>query len=503
MIPITKKLLLIGPYNPKIRIGQYLAPPLGVYRIASYLENKGLAEVDVVDPSLNRKELDKKLISKSYDIIGHSILHPTIKEDIKIIFDVNEKQPDALKIAGGQGASFNYTEIIKKTPVKIVIRGFGEKIFEKILNETNLSTIHSIHLKNGISNNQEVFTTKLSDGLTIDEFREISLGLNFEKIPYDTYWDLMKRYYSKDHLFMNMNEGMLKTVRLMTSNYCQMGCSFCSSTNFLNEGIRKKQKILQLSPDEIVELMNKALRFYPEIEAFYFNDDNFLFNKNRVLEFCDKVRKLDKTINLMCMGRVDNVDHDMLAKMKKAGFKIIFYGVETFSSRLAKEIKKTKKSYYENIARKSIFSTLDVGITPQISLILFLPTLSEKDLEITINNAIELIEKGAKVTIFPYPEAYSGAEMITIHDLNYHKFEIKGYKFSFPSYVLPDDINMRKLAEESLKIKKSLDETLKNRFNGRITQNIDSLHMFKAIYQNLGNPVDKIDELIEKTIQFR
>ncbi len=105
-----KNVLLIGPCNPKIRTGQFLAPPLGVYRIASYLENRGVADVDVVDPSLDQEELYRKLDSTQYDVIGHSILHPTIEEDLKIIFNVNDKQPRALKIVGGQGASFNYKE---------------------------------------------------------------------------------------------------------------------------------------------------------------------------------------------------------------------------------------------------------------------------------------------------------------------------------------------------------------------------------------------------------
>ena len=39
-----KEILLIGSYNPdRIRTGQYLSPPLGIYRIASHLEKKALA----------------------------------------------------------------------------------------------------------------------------------------------------------------------------------------------------------------------------------------------------------------------------------------------------------------------------------------------------------------------------------------------------------------------------------------------------------------------------
>jgi len=81
-----KKVLLIGPHNPDtIRTGQYLSPPPGIHRIASYLERKGLATVDVADPTFKYQATLERLSSGRYDIIGHSVLHPTFEEDMRLI----------------------------------------------------------------------------------------------------------------------------------------------------------------------------------------------------------------------------------------------------------------------------------------------------------------------------------------------------------------------------------------------------------------------------------
>ncbi|MBU1204266.1 MAG: cobalamin-dependent protein [Nanoarchaeota archaeon] len=490
-----KNVLLIGPHNPNIRTGQYLAPPLGIHRIASYLKSKGVANVDVVDPNLRKEGLYERLKSCNYDIIGSSLLHPTLEHDLRIIFDVEDIQPNALKIIGGQGASFNYEEILKKTPAGIVVRGYGEKTLENILgHEGELRDIPGIHLKQ----NGKIYSTPLLKKMSVEEFKEISLCLSFENIPYNNYWKYMAEQYGGEHLKAMKNEGMVKTIRLMTSNYCPMGCTFCSSTNFLDEASEEKQKLLQLTSKEIISLIKKAIRAYPETTAFYFNDDNFMLDKKRNEEFYKSMQTFDGKYNLMCMGRVDNVDYDTLKKMKKAGFKIVFYGVETFSSSLAKDIKKTRRDDYEKVSRKAILDTLRVGLVSQSSLMLFLPSSTEKDLNITIENSVDLMEQGARITIFPYIEAYSGAEITKNHRLSYNEFTIKDKHFKFPYLVLPDDPNIEELARKSINLKERLNDKFRSRFGSRIAQPIDSLNLFKAIYTQLGKSTKKIEKVIKR-----
>ena len=519
-----KKILLIGPYNKKYRTGQYLAPPLGIYRIKSYIEKNNLAQVDVVDPTLNINELYIKLKTIQYDIIGHSVLHSTIKNDLKIIFQSHKLQKKALQIAGGQGATFNYNTILENTPINIIVKGFGEESLSKIITESMNSskpdnnskidlkndpkkyeTIQGIYIKD---KNNNIISNTLTE-MCFEKFRDISLSIDFEKIPYEKYWNNITKRYDEKHLKITKNQGMGKTVRLITSNYCPLGCSFCSSTNFLKTENGTKHRFISLEPTDIITLLNNAIRTHPNLEAIYFNDDNFLLNKSRTIELCDllenNIELHDKKniskrkysdINMMCMGRVDNVDDNILKKMKQAGFKIIFYGVETFSSNLAIKIKKTRNNNYEKIAHDAILSTINAGITPQISLMLFMPESKESDIEITINNSVDLMEKGAIITVFPYIEAYTGCDMIKKHKSTYSDFIINNKKFHISNILLPDSKKILDLAKKSIINKEILNETYKNIFGENIPQPIDTLNLFKAIYNILKKDTTRIDNLL-------
>jgi len=103
----------------------------------------------------------------------------------------------------------------------------------------------------------------------------------------------------------------------------------------------------------------------------------------------------------MFQGRVDEVEKESLQEMNNSGFKIGFYGVETFSNRLAREMRKIRiDKDYCKIAKKTIEDTLSAGMMAQFSLMFYYPDSKEEDLEITIENSINLMEKGARVTIF-------------------------------------------------------------------------------------------------------
>jgi radical SAM superfamily enzyme YgiQ (UPF0313 family) len=495
-----KKVLLIGSYNPeRIRTGQYLSPPLGIYRIASHLEKKTSVNVDVVDPTLDYIETINKIKSKKYNIIGHSILHPNLKEDLELIWKTHELSPSSIQIAGGQGATFNAKEILTKTPVKAVSRGFGEQIVEQIVeNNGKFNNIKGMY----VSQDKEIIPTGNVKKMDLMEFKDLSFNLGFDKIPYPRYWKFMEKQYDKEHVHAMRNEGMLKTIRLMVSNYCPLGCTHYTSTNFLNEAIEGNQRVLFLEPQEIISIMNKATKAHPDTEAFYFNDDNFLLlRKNKILEFCELTRGLNKKYNLMFQGRIDDVDKETLIEMGKAGFKIGFYGAETFSDRLARDIRKIKTGNqdYGELVKKVLQDTMDAGLVAQFSLMLFLPSSKQEDLETTIESTLDLMEEGARATIFPYVEAYSGAKIVDNHEVSYREFDIENQHFKIPYLVLPDDKNVRSLAEDSIKLKEKLNKkSIWTKYNGKVPQPVDSLNLFSAIYKLSGKSTKRIENMLKE-----
>lgn len=494
------KILLSGPFkNGKLRVGQYFSPPLGIYRIKSFIEKKTCCTVDVVDIDLKGKEYFFSTLKRNkYDIIGFSILQPTFKNDIKMIYEAKKLSPHSLIIAGGQGAVFNHRLILDKTPVSAVVKGFGEFALLGIINNPGrLKETKGLYIK---ENNRIIDTCR--EPYDYEEFREISLSFDFKKVPYEEYWKQMEKFYTKRHLQIMKNEDFLYTIRVMTSSHCPRKCVFCSSTNFLDNLNCKAQQRIALNAEDIYSLVKNALKSHPKCRAIYFNDDDFLFDKERIRKLCLLLKNIHG-ISYFCLSRIDNADENLLRLMKNAGFKLIIYGVESFSNKVLKDMHKNIciKSPEETI-KDTIKKTIEAGITPLMNLILFFPTTRTIDITKTIENTVELVEYGARLTVYPYIEAYRGSDILeqNLLNLTYDRFQIERNKFRLPRLILPFSDKIKSLASESLKLRERLvDKFLKKySWKGAVPHPLHSLALFLAAYQLLGIDTPRIEHLIGK-----
>lgn len=499
------RILLIAPYkNDQIRIGQYISPPIGLYRIKSYIEKYSDTIVDVIDIDLRGEDfLIQKIRNEKYDIIGFSILQPTLKNDLRIINSVSKIAQDSLLLAGGQGAVFNYNFLLKNTPLSIIVKGFGEFPMLEIVKKglKNLKKVKGIYLKtqNSEQKKTRIIETKLSKPYTYEQFRDISLSFDFSKVPFPDYWNLMKKIYTPDHLKAMKNEDLLYTIRIMTSSHCPKKCIFCSSTNFLDCNCAIAQKRIALNAEDIKELVLNAKASNPNCKSIYFNDDDFLFDKNRIERLCEI---LPKNISYFCLSRTDNVDRNILKKLKHSNFKFIIFGVESFSNKILSDMCKNMCSNCpRQLSVNTIQKTIEQGITPLMNLIIFFPTTTINEIIETIEHAIPLIESGARLTAYGYVEVYPGSNILKQnHDLLNENVTIENNTFSIPKYILPDREDIRILAKNSLIFRdKLVNKTLDNEnWSGVVPHPIHSLCLFLAIYKLLNKDTSRIENLIKK-----
>ena len=127
------------------------SPHYGVIRLTDYL-NKNGHNADYFDSivQLLTKEdnFEKKLREKKWDIIGFSLLNTTLISDIENIYLAKKVCPDAILVAGGFEAQFNYQTILDKTPCKIVVLAEGEKPLLMLANEVPVGNIPGIIFRN-------------------------------------------------------------------------------------------------------------------------------------------------------------------------------------------------------------------------------------------------------------------------------------------------------------------------------------------------------------------
>ena len=106
----------------------------------------------------------------------------------------------------------------------------------------------------------------------------------------------------------------------MTSRGCPFACDFCSRPVFGNEF---RTRTASNVADEIEEVHSLGY------ERVWFADDCFTLKRKRLLGICDELIKRRLKIGWECLSRVDTLDLEVAAKMKKTGCLRIFFGIES------------------------------------------------------------------------------------------------------------------------------------------------------------------------------
>jgi radical SAM superfamily enzyme YgiQ (UPF0313 family) len=137
----------------------------------------------------------------------------------------------------------------------------------------------------------------------------------------------------------------LDSVPIMTSRGCPFDCNFCSVTKVFGRKFRMQ------SAQRIVAEIESALTHF-EGRQFFFYDDNFTANRQRVEDFCDLLTEKDLDITWMAQVRSDLArDPELIEKMVKVGLRWVFVGFESIDD-------ETLKAYHKSQTRSDIESAI-------------------------------------------------------------------------------------------------------------------------------------------------
>jgi radical SAM superfamily enzyme YgiQ (UPF0313 family) len=514
------RIAFLGPIEAEGgRPGQYMAPPLGIHRIADYVSRRARAHVVTIDPNLiGVSEATKKVLLHRPELVGFSTLAPTLRADLSLLAELRKALPQSLFVIGGQGVAGLERQLVEEAGIDCVVRGFGEfatvailRIIERaatgesarkaVLTSPDLREIPNLTIRTA---NGRYVNTKPA-ALTEDDFAAVTASFDHSRVPYGEYWRRNEQRYSPTHLNLMKNQGLTKTIRLITQTHCPLGCNYCSSTRFLDVIPGRRQRVFMQTAAEILRSIELAIAAHPETTAFYINDDDFALHRRRALEFSKLVRdRFGRRFSFICMTRVDKVDLELASALKEAGFRLIFLGVETFAQKTLDDMEKRVRvrplhtgradsggnSPYTCTARQAVLTLLDAGITPQIGLIPFYPSVEETDLLTTIDNAVDLVARGARLSIFPLADAYPGASMFNNngYEITTEEIRLGDVILTVPKQFLPRDPKLREIAQEVIASheKAQLDQD-------RLPQPVDGLLFFRRILMRLGRSCAALD----------
>jgi anaerobic magnesium-protoporphyrin IX monomethyl ester cyclase len=147
--------------------------------------------------------------------------------------------------------------------------------------------------------------------------------VDFEKFPYPA------RDLLPNELYAEFPTERKNFTVMVTSLGCPYKCLFCEAGGTVYN---------PRSPRTVVDEMEECYRVHGvrEIDIF---DYDFTADKRRVIEICRRIRKRGLDILWACRSRVD-VDAETLREMRDAGCGRIYYGIESASEQILKNVDK-------------------------------------------------------------------------------------------------------------------------------------------------------------------
>ncbi len=287
--------------------------PVGIGCLMAALDREGI-QASFIDEQVEENTIDlvNRYVSgmqRPY-IFGFSVLTAAYKSAVEVSKELKRIYPDSVILFGGIHPTALPEEVLSHGHVDFVIRGEGERglveLYRCIKEGKDYRSIPNLSYR--------------ENGRTVHNERSFVLDdlSNYPPFPY--------------HLFTSPRYDL---GFIMSSRGCPYKCIFCS--NRVTTGMKYRYRSAEAIGDELDMLYHRYNKRY-----ILFLDDNFLVNKARVYALIDEIKKrgLDKKMSFNFQARGDNADEKLLGSLYEAGFRSVFFGLETSSEEIMKTIKK-------------------------------------------------------------------------------------------------------------------------------------------------------------------
>jgi anaerobic magnesium-protoporphyrin IX monomethyl ester cyclase len=296
------------------RVDRELHVPLGLLYLVSVLEEHGY-RVDLRDYQLatgaNLFDVEYALafLEDSAPIVGFSCMANLLPYTLLVAQALKARHPEKTVVLGGTGPTAVERRILQKfDAVDVIVRGEGERTIVDLMDA--LTAGRGLHSVAGISYR--------SNGSPVENPPRPRIT-DLDTLPWPAYHRLDMASY--------------QGYGLVTSRGCPYRCTFCSVAP-----IWEHQAVLR-SVQSVVGEMRHLFETYG-VTMFLLQDEYFVSNKVRMLDFCSTLRSAGLPVHWKCFTRINLVDEEMLCAMADAGCVHVRYGVESGSDAVLRQVAK-------------------------------------------------------------------------------------------------------------------------------------------------------------------
>lgn len=329
--------------------------PIGLCSLYALLRSRGMPATLANLCGMNDRAIIDLLLQQRPSVVGLSHWTHNRHATLQLAGLVRQTLPDTIILLGGGHATHQAELILKHHPeVDLVAVGEAEQtlleLLEALDNGSPLTAVPGLVMR---------------DNGTIRRTGQRPPWPDLDHLPFPSLWL---------HEAINVDQP-LQAEFISSSRGCPAACSFCASPAFWGRRVRYR------SAHSVAEEM-LYLRDHYGLLYLSLRDDTFTADRRRTVELCREL--IERRVNIFwnCQSRVEAIDRETLAWMRRAGCECVQLGVESGSSAMLKLLGK-------RIMPEQVVETADLirqsGMQLSVYLITGIPEESDADRQQTIN----------------------------------------------------------------------------------------------------------------------
>lgn len=354
---VKMKILLINPDRAEPL--SYF--PLGLSYIASTLEKRG-CDISCLDLRFT-EDVSDKIRKENPDVAGITCRYDTYDDALSIARIIKQTK-DIPVIAGGPFPTNCPEKVLSCEYFDYVVIGEGEYTVLKLMDA--LEAKAGLESINGTGCRQQ-------GKIKINPPPECIAELDLIPFPKRDIFDVSR--YACDIKNFPMP---LPYLYIVASRGCPYNCKFCQPV--VEKLFGKKPRYR--SPENVTAEIEELIKKY-RIRAFSFMDDTLTVNKEWLFRLCEVLirKKINKKTVWLAQSRVDTFDRDVAEAMKRAGCRLVIFGVESGSQRVLDYLRKGIKVEQ---TQRALRIAKEVGLVVLADTMYGTPYETEEDLEKTV-----------------------------------------------------------------------------------------------------------------------
>ena len=237
-----------------------------------------------------------------------------------------------------------------------------------------------------------------NEDIDLKKIKKISGIVNtFVQTPLDDLplpgWDIVYNQYPS---MFSLLKNKQKMIPILATRGCPYSCRYYC-TYPLQQGIKVRQRNPLLILDEMKHWKSKL-----GVNFFIFRDPVFSINRKHTLEFCDVLVNSEEKFQFIIETHLNNLDIELVKKLKAAGMVMVKVGVESAISSIKKDAKRFSIDEDETYNKIKAIESLGIHVTTMF--ILGYPKDTIETCKATINYAKQINSIITQFTVFtPYP----------------------------------------------------------------------------------------------------